>query len=240
MTNCYKTLGVEDFSSNDEIKAAYRKLSKKFHPDVNDGDVFFEELFKGIQNAYEILCDDKRKAIHDNSLKPKASTHHYQTEQSVNDKPKTSTHHYQAEQSVNDKPIANNPAFYFTIGSTKDHVLELQGTPTAINKYEPLNKEVWKYGLNSITFNHGLVQEYSNFNNLLKVQLYTTFQSDVNYFTLGSSKEHVLRLQGTPTAINKYEPLNKEVWKYGLNSITFEFNRVSEYNNFNRILKVKL
>ena len=43
MTNCYKILGVEDFASAEEVKTAYRKLSKKFHPDINEGDKFFEE-----------------------------------------------------------------------------------------------------------------------------------------------------------------------------------------------------
>lgn len=46
MDNYYKILGVENFASLDDIKMAYRKLSKKFHPDVNDGDKFFEEKFK--------------------------------------------------------------------------------------------------------------------------------------------------------------------------------------------------
>ena len=46
MDNYYKILGVVNFASLDEIKMAYRKLSKKLHPDVNDGDKFFEEKFK--------------------------------------------------------------------------------------------------------------------------------------------------------------------------------------------------
>ena len=225
MINCYKVLGVKDFASNEEIKVAYRKLSKKFHPDVNDGDGFFEELFKGIQNAYEILCDDKRKATHDYKLNGNSSS------------PPP-----QPEQNVNTESEARNPDHYFTIGSSTDHVLELQGTPTSIKKYEILNKEDWSYGFNKITFKYGLVSDYTNHSNELKVKLYPSVNSNTNvqYFTVGSTKDDVLRLEGTPTSVRKYEALNKEDWNYGYNKVTFEFNRVSEYNNHNRRLKVKL
>jgi len=66
--NYYKILGVVNFASIDEIKIAYRKLSKKFHPDVNDGDKFFEEKFKELLIVYEILCDLKKRSIYDENL----------------------------------------------------------------------------------------------------------------------------------------------------------------------------
>jgi len=46
MTDYYKVLGLEKSASQEEIKKAYRKLSMKFHPDKNDGDIFFENMFK--------------------------------------------------------------------------------------------------------------------------------------------------------------------------------------------------
>ena len=58
MIDHYKTLGLNPNSTTQEIKTAYRKLSKKFHPDVNQGDKFFEERFKEIQEAYENLCNE--------------------------------------------------------------------------------------------------------------------------------------------------------------------------------------
>jgi DnaJ-class molecular chaperone len=69
MTNLYKILGVDDFAPAGEIITAYRKLSKKFHPDVNDGDAFFEGRFKEIQHAYEILGNSSRRRKHDAILK---------------------------------------------------------------------------------------------------------------------------------------------------------------------------
>lgn len=58
----YKILGVDKNASTDEIKKAYRKLAKKYHPDLNQGDREAQEKFKDINEAYEVLGDeDKRK-----------------------------------------------------------------------------------------------------------------------------------------------------------------------------------
>src|SRR3954469_22015556 len=59
----YDTLGVSKTASQDEIKKAYRKLARQFHPDKNPGDASAEERFKEIQTAYDVLSDeDKRKS----------------------------------------------------------------------------------------------------------------------------------------------------------------------------------
>lgn len=58
----YAVLGVDKNASDKDIKAAYRKLARKFHPDVNKGSTEAEEKFKEISEAYEVLADeDKRK-----------------------------------------------------------------------------------------------------------------------------------------------------------------------------------
>src|SRR5947209_5543267 len=58
----YSSLGVAKTASQKEIKAAYRKLARKHHPDVNQGDASAETKFKEINEAYEVLGDpDKRK-----------------------------------------------------------------------------------------------------------------------------------------------------------------------------------
>ena len=61
----YKTLGVPKNASADQIRKAYRRLARKYHPDVNPGDSFAEEKFKSIQEAYGILGDQKKREMYD-------------------------------------------------------------------------------------------------------------------------------------------------------------------------------
>ncbi|WP_312753072.1 molecular chaperone DnaJ [Rummeliibacillus suwonensis] len=60
----YEVLGLEKTASKDEIKKAYRKLSKKYHPDLNK-EPGAEEKFKEIAEAYEVLSDDQKRARYD-------------------------------------------------------------------------------------------------------------------------------------------------------------------------------
>jgi len=61
----YKILGVERGASEKEIKSAYRKLARKYHPDVNPGDKSAEEKFKEISEAHEVLADKEKRAKYD-------------------------------------------------------------------------------------------------------------------------------------------------------------------------------
>lgn len=61
----YKTLGVEKSAGADEIKKAYRKLAMKYHPDQNKDNPEAEEKFKAINEAYDILKDEQKRAAYD-------------------------------------------------------------------------------------------------------------------------------------------------------------------------------
>jgi len=61
MKDFYQILGVPRGASEADIKKAYRRLAKQYHPDVNKGDKAAEEKFKEISEAYNVLSDPKQK-----------------------------------------------------------------------------------------------------------------------------------------------------------------------------------
>lgn len=66
--NHYETLGVSKNASQDEIKSAYRKLVKQYHPDLHPNDAKCAEKFKEINEAHEILSDEKKRKQYDFEL----------------------------------------------------------------------------------------------------------------------------------------------------------------------------
>lgn len=61
----YDVLGVQKKASDQEIKKAYRKLAKKYHPDTNPGDQKAEQMFKEVTEAYNVLSDEEKRKLYD-------------------------------------------------------------------------------------------------------------------------------------------------------------------------------
>src|SRR4051812_25547146 len=61
----YATLGVSRGASQEEIQKAYRKLARKHHPDMNPGDKNAQKKFKEVQQAYDVLSDEKKRKMYD-------------------------------------------------------------------------------------------------------------------------------------------------------------------------------
>lgn len=61
----YATLGVSKDATQDQIKSAYRKLARQYHPDVKPGDKGAEAKFKEVQNAYDVLGDAEKRKVYD-------------------------------------------------------------------------------------------------------------------------------------------------------------------------------
>ena len=61
----YALLGVKKTAGDAELKSAYRKLAKQYHPDVNPGDAEAERKFKQVSEAYDVLKDPQSRAAYD-------------------------------------------------------------------------------------------------------------------------------------------------------------------------------
>src|SRR5579872_1812103 len=61
----YETLKVDRKASQDDIRKSYRKLARKYHPDLNPGDKAAEERFKKLQEAYDVLSEPKKRQMYD-------------------------------------------------------------------------------------------------------------------------------------------------------------------------------
>ena len=61
----YEVLGISKTADEKTIKKAYRKLAKKYHPDSNEGNASAAEHFKEVNEAYDVLSDEKKRKLYD-------------------------------------------------------------------------------------------------------------------------------------------------------------------------------
>ena len=87
----YKILGLPFGASEQDVKAAHRRLSKKFHPDLNNGEKIFEEKFKEVQGAYDVLSNRLRRSVYLRQFAEQSNGHSYRTTYTYN-RPETGQH----------------------------------------------------------------------------------------------------------------------------------------------------
>ncbi|MEJ5365219.1 MAG: J domain-containing protein [Desulfosoma sp.] len=117
-------------------------------------------------------------------------------------------------------------ADFFTLGSSKDEVLRVQGTPTSVRG------SVWHYGFGSVRFSEDRVVSFDNSFGNLKVRLEPSREylektggRTPSFFTIGSSADEVLAVQGTPTSVRG------NLWFYDFSDVLFRDGRVGWVND---------
>lgn len=185
MHNYYTILGIADFSGAEEIKAAHRRLSKRYHPDLNNGNKLYEERFREIQHAYEQLRDPLTKERHDNRLRYFYTAKNTFIEpEPVVVQPDTTVIKWRRSrgaiiaclilipliaQVLFSKPWEANARAQvtFTVGSERETVLNAQGKPHWTTKQGSI--EMWAYGKSFVIFQDGTVSNYLNIDSNLHI-----------------------------------------------------------------------
>ena len=130
---------------------------------------------------------------------------------------------------------------YITVGTHRDDVLRLQGTPSSWSTI--YNEETLQYGIDTITIDKRTktVTEWTNLTGSLRVRLRPGNQTTQSrYITVGTHRDDVLRLQGTPSSWSTI--YNEETLQYGIDTITIDkrTKTVTEWTNLTGSLKVRL
>ena len=102
----YEILGVKQKATPEEIRDAYKKLAKAYHPDKHQGDTFFAEKFKSLQEAYAVLADEDKRKEYDTKLAEQLNAQNTQKKQHTptNNQQKNTTEQPSPSHSVVDLP----------------------------------------------------------------------------------------------------------------------------------------
>jgi hypothetical protein len=150
---------------------------------------------------------------------------------------------YAQHQSKMEAP-ENAAKYLWTKGSRRTDVLRIQGEPTQTVRYDALCQEVLTYGSSTVELNNGVVVNYEDIDRNLKTandnMLTASPLRDGSSWTLGSSKEDVFRVQGTPARVVRYDAPNKEILHYGNSIVEVTNGRVTGYSNLSNNLRVAI
>lgn len=129
----------------------------------------------------------------------------------------------------------------WSIGSRRSEVLKLQGDPTKTDRYDSMCKEVLHYNNSNVELNNGIVAKYEDLDKNLKVASDDALPSPTasnSYWTLGSTREELFKVQGTPSRVLRYDYSDKELLYYGNSTVDLSDGRVTGYSNHDGNLRV--
>jgi hypothetical protein len=130
----------------------------------------------------------------------------------------------------------------WTLGSSKEDVFQVQGTPVRVERYDAPSKEVLHYGNSTVQITDNRVTGYSNLSNNLRVATnpLPTNAAQSNSWSLGSDRNEIFRVQGTPTEVTLDTSLCREQLKYGSSVVELQNGVVSGYDNLSGNLSVQV
>lgn len=132
--------------------------------------------------------------------------------------------------------------FSWNLGSTKAQIFDIQGTPTRLISYDYSERETLYYSDSTIELSKERVIGYNNVTGNLRVRvlpIWVNSDQPSNVWTLESSREQLLRVQGTPTQIVSDAPACTEMFRYGDSTVNLKNGFISGYDNLDKNLRVK-
>ncbi len=142
------------------------------------------------------------------------------------------------------RPAKETTASVWSKNSVREVVTAIEGEPSRIVQLDTQCKEILYYGDSQVELLHGIVSKYSDVDDNLQASALDVVVAqqlaEEDFWTLGSAKEAVYAIQGTPGRVNRYDSLDMEVLYYGDDFVELRGDRVVAYSNFDRTLSVSV
>lgn len=133
---------------------------------------------------------------------------------------------------------------YWTVGSDREWVVALQGTPSQVLRYDASCQEILRYGNSTVELTNGYVRQYANLEGNLRgladAPPVQSTQATSQAWTVGSPQGEVLRIQGAPSRTERYASDRRHILYFGQSSVLFEDDYVIGYLDVDQTLKVSL
>lgn len=130
----------------------------------------------------------------------------------------------------------------WTIGSHRGEVIKIQGEPSKSDRYDSMCKEVLFYGNSTVELNNGSVARFEDVDKNLKAtdqpNQVIDPHADASYWTIGSTRDKLFRMQGTPSRVVRYDYSKRELLYYGNNTVDLMDGKVTGYSNYDGTLRV--